>query len=633
MSTAMSLPDRAAVLAAPFAEIELAPPAVAVERRPDGSLLLRSPARLGAAPRSLPDMLRRQARDAGDRVFLAERTAAGAWRRVTYAEAADAARRLGTALLARGCSVERPLSILSGNGIDHALLALGAMEAGVPVAPVSTAYSLMSHDFGKLLHVVRQLTPRIVFVDDGAVYGRALAALRAAGLLDGVEVVVGRHKPGDLATTALADLLATSPDAAVDAAFAALTPDTIAKILFTSGSTGLPKGVINTHRMMCSNQQALSQTFRFLGRNGPPVLVDWMPWNHTFAGNHDFNMILHHGGTYYIDEGKPAPGLIERSVANLREVAPTLYLNVPRGFDMVIPYLERDAALRDHFFSRLDMVLYAGAALPQNLWERLEALSVTATGRRITMVSAWGSTETAPAATAVHWRVDGAGNIGLPIPGTDILLTPNGSKMELRVRGPNVTPGYWRDPQKTREAFDAEGFYRIGDAGRLADDADPAKGIVFDGRVAEDFKLNSGTWVHVGGLRVAAIAAAAPVIQDCVVTGHDRDAIGLLVFPSPAGCAELCPDAGPDTKLAELIGRPEVRRHLAEGLAAHNRAGGGSSTRIARALMLATPPGIDTNEITDKGYINQRAVLEHRAADVARLHAETPGPEVIRIGA
>ena len=628
----MSLPDRAAVLAAPFAEIDFAPPAVAVERRPDGSLLLRSPTPLAPAPRSVPDLLRRQARESGHRVFLAERAADGAWRRATYGEVARAARILGAALLARGCSVERPVSILSGNSIDHALIALGAMEVGVPVAPVSTAYSLMSQDFGKLLHVVRLLTPRVVFVDDGAAYGKALTALRDHGLLDGVEVVVARNPPNELATTPLADLLAATPDGAVDAAFAAITSDTIAKILFTSGSTGLPKGVINTHRMMCSNQQALAQTFRFLGRERPPILLDWLPWNHTFAGNHDFNLILFHGGTYFIDEGKPAPGLIERTIANLREVAPTIYLNVPRGFDMVIPWLERDAALRDRFFSQLDFILYAGAALPQHLWERLEALSVAATGRRVTMASAWGSTETAPCATAVHWRIESAGIIGLPIPGTDILLTPNASKLELRVRGPNVTPGYWRDPQRTQEAFDAEGFYRIGDAGRLFDADDPARGIVFDGRVAEDFKLTSGTWVHVGALRVAAIAAAAPVVQDCVVTGQDRDEVGLLVFPNPAGCASLCPDATAATPLADLIGRPQVRARLVQGLAAHNRAHAGSSTRIARVLVLATPPGIDANEITDKGYINQRAVLEHRADEVARLHAETPGPDVIIVG-
>jgi feruloyl-CoA synthase len=627
----MSLPDRAAVLAAPFAEIEMAPPEVIAERRADGSLLLRSPAPLAESPRSVPDMLRRQARDNGGRVFLAERAADGTWRRVTFEQTAQASRRMGAALLARGCSSGRPLSILSGNAIDHALLALGAMEVGVPVAPVSTAYSLMSQDFGKLLHVVRLLTPGVLFVDDGAVYGRALHVLAAHGLLDGIEVVVGRNPPATIASTPLADLLAVEDNRAVDAAFAAIAPDTVAKILFTSGSTGLPKGVINTHLMMCSNQQALAQTYRFLGRAKPPVLLDWLPWNHTFAGNHDFNMMLYHGGTYYIDDGKPAPGLIERTIANLRDVAPTLYLNVPRGFDMVIPWLERDAALRDRFFSQLDFVLYAGAALPQNLWERLEALSVAATGRRVTMVSAWGSTETAPCATAVHWRIDSAGIIGLPVPGTEILLTPNASKMELRVRGPNVTPGYWRDDAKTREAFDAEGFYRIGDAGRLYDDSDPSRGIVFDGRVAEDFKLASGTWVHVGALRVAAIAAAAPVIQDCVVTGQDRDEVGLLVFANPTGCIALCPDAGPATELADLIARPEVRRRLAEGLAAHNHTHAGSSTRIARALILPTPPGIDANEITDKGYVNQRAVLEHRAAEVAALHAETPGPAVIMI--
>jgi feruloyl-CoA synthase len=629
----MLLPDRAAVLAAPFAGIDLAPPAVDVERRADGSLLLRSPAPLAAAPRSVPDMLRRQAHDNGRRVFLAERAADGTWRRTTYEDMAQATRRLGTALLDRDCCAGRPVAILSGNGTDHATLALAAMEVGIPVAPVSTAYALMSRDFGKLLHVVRLLTPGMLFVDDGVAYGAALQALAAHGLLDGLDVVVGRNPPPGLATTPLSQLLATQPDARVDARFAAIEPDTVAKILFTSGSTGLPKGVINTHLMMCSNQQALAQTFRFLGRSDrPPVLLDWLPWNHTFAGNHDFNMILHHGGTYVIDDGKPAPGLIERTIANLREVAPTIYFNVPRGFDMVIPWLERDAGLRDHFFSQLDLVLYAGAALPQHLWERLEALSVAATGRRVTMVSGWGSTETAPCATAVHWSIQSAGIIGLPVPGTEILLTPNAGKMELRVRGPNVTPGYWRDDARTREAFDAEGFYRIGDAGRLHDDDDPCQGIVFDGRVAEDFKLASGTWVTVGALRIAAISAATPVIQDCVVTGHDRDAAGLLVFASAAGCASLCADAPADTPLDALVARPEVRRRLADGLAAYNRTQAGSSTRIVRALILPSPPDIDANEITDKGYVNQRAVLTHRAADVAALHAETPGPAVIMIG-
>jgi len=403
----------------------------------------------------------------------------------------------------------------------------------------------------------------------------------------------------------------------------------VAKVLFTSGSTGLPKGVINTQRMMCSNQQALSQVYRFVGKNKPPVLRDWLPWNHTFGGNHDFNMMLFHGGTLYIDGGKPAPGAIDQTIANLREISPTIYLNVPRGYDMRLPALEKDAALRKSFFKDLELIFYAAAALPQNLWERLEDLSIAERGDRVTMGSAWGSTETAPAATAVHWIIDQPGVIGLPLPGTEILLTPNGNKQELRVRGPNVTPGYWRSPELTKAAFDGEGFYRIGDAGKFFDPVDMSKGIVFDGRVAEDFKLSSGTWVHVGALRVKAISACAPLAMDCVVAGHDREEIGILIFPNPTACLSLCPGLSAETPLSALANQPAVRSALEKGLRTYNKENTASSVRIARALVLDSMPSIDANEITDKGYINQRAVLEARAAQVARLLAKEPDSAVI----
>jgi feruloyl-CoA synthase len=487
----------------------------------------------------------------------------------------------------------------------------------------------MSQDHAKLLHCVQQVTPAIIYVDNGAAYAKALAALQTAGLLEGVTVVVGANPPAKIESginsVPFAKFAAATPTDAVDRAFAALTPETIGKVLFTSGSTGLPKGVINTQRMMCSNQQALSQVYRFVGQKKPPVLLDWLPWNHTFGGNHDFNMMLFHGGTLYIDGGKPAPGLIDQTIANLREVSPTIYLNVPRGYDMLLPALEKDAALRKSFFKDLELIFYAAAALPQNLWDRLEDLSIAERGDRVTMGSAWGSTETAPAATAVHWIIDQPGAIGLPLPGTEILMTPNGNKQELRVRGPNVTPGYWRSPELTKAAFDADGFYRIGDAGKLFDPNDPSKGIVFDGRVAEDFKLSSGTWVHSGALRLKAISAAAPLIMDCVVAGHDREAIGLLIFPNPAACAPLAGGAG----LAEIAVHQAVLQALTKGLQQYNREHPASSTRIARALILDSMPSIDANEITDKGYINQRAVLEARAAQVARLFAHQPDPGVI----
>ena len=605
-------------------QLNFAPAAIDVTPLADGGMILRSRQNLGPYPQSLGAMLEHWAREAPQRTFLAERAGDG-WRRVSYAATLAAVRAIGQALIDRGLSVERPVVILSDNGVDHALLALGAMHVGVPVAPVSPAYSLMSKDFAKLKHILALLRPGLIFAADGGRFAPALEAIDRGE----AELVFGANPPPGHSGTMFADLQATVATEAVDRAFAGVTPDTIAKILFTSGSTDLPKGVINTQRMMCSNQQAIVQVWPFLFER-PPVIVDWLPWNHTFGGNHNFNMILRHGGTLYIDEGKPAPGLIEKTVANLKEVSPTLYFNVPRGFDILLPFIERDEALRDTFFRQLDMVFYAAAALPQNLWTRLEAQSIAARGHKVTMVSSWGATETAPMVTTVHFPIDRAGVIGLPAPGCELKMVPNAGKFELRVRGPNVTPGYFRREDLTSAAFDDDGFYKIGDAGRLADPEDPAKGIEFDGRIAEDFKLMPGTWVHVGGLRVKAIAAAAPVVQDLVVTGHDREEVGALMFANPAGCAGLCPDLPAGTPLATLIARHEVRETVRAALRRLAEESTGSSTRFARALLMDEPPSIDANEITDKGYINQRAVLLRRAALVARLYDDTD-PDVIRL--
>ncbi len=608
----------------PFKMIDFAPPAVEVGERDDGAVILRSPTALGRYEDSLGHMLRRWEREAPERTFLAERADDGAWRRLSYGEVAAAVRGLAQALLDRGLGPDHPLMLLSDNSIDHALMSLAAMDVGVPAVPISPAYSLMSRDYGKLKYVFDELRPRLVYVGDGKLFAPALAALDLAD----ATVVVSAN--AGLGAERIDDLLATAPGADGEVAFGQVGPDTVAKVLFTSGSTGMPKGVINTQRMLCSNQQAAAQLWRFVEAR-PPVVLDWLPWSHTFGGNFNFGIVLRNGGTFYIDGGKPAPGLIEKTVANIRDVSSTMYFNVPRGFDMLIPYLRDDAALRDSFFAELDMIFYAGAALPQNLWRALEELSVQARGERVLMLSAWGSTETAPLATAVYFPIERAGVIGLPVPGTAIKLVPDGAKMELRVKGPNVTPGYWRRKDLTREAFDDEGYFRMGDAGKLADPKDAAKGLVFDGRTAENFKLMSGTWVHVGELRLAAIDAAAPVIQDTVITGHDRREIGLLVFANPAACRALCGDGNGDASLAELIARDEVRAHVAKGLAAHNARAKGSSRRINRVLLMAEPPDIDKGEITDKGYINQRAVLEARAADVAKLHGDGD-PDVILIG-
>ena len=556
-------------------------------------MLLRSPQKLGAYPRCLTEWLVQWSDKTPDQVFLQERISSGPWRTLSYRQTYGEVRRIAQALLDLGLGKDRPVAILSDNGIDHALLALGAMHVGVPVAPISPAYSLMSKDFAKLRSIFELLRPGLVWVDDPKKFAAALVAVGAAA-------------------TPLAQLLDQAPGARIDEAFGKVGPDTMAKILFTSGSTGLPKGVINTQRMLVSNQQMLAQVWPFL-EDRVQTLVDWLPWNHTFGGNFCFNMMLRNGGQLTIDGGKPAPGLIDTTAKNLKEIAPTLYFNVPRGFDLLLPFLEQDADLRRNFFRDLDVLFYAAAALPQNLWERLEKLALEEKAGELAMLSAWGSTETAPCATAVHFPIERAGVIGLPNPGCELKLVPAAGKLEVRVRGPHVTPGYFRREDLTRAAFDEEGYYRIGDAMKFADPAHPEKGLVFDGRVAEDFKLSSGTWVHVGAVRVKLIAAGNPLIQDAVITGHDRDEVGALVFPS-AAAKDLAPEA--------------LRAKIAAALKAL-AAEGGSSLHPTRALVTAEPPSIDANEITDKGYLNQRAVLERRAALVETLHAKSPDAGVI----
>jgi feruloyl-CoA synthase len=596
----------------------LAPPLITSRPTADGGRILGSEIPLEPYEASLGLMLRRWAVDAPDRTFLAERDSGGGWRTLTFAEASRKADAVAQALLDRRLGVERPLMILSGNSLDHALLTLGGFVAGVPVVPVSPAYSLMSRDYGKVRHVAGLVRPGLVYAADGDAFAGVLAAVE----LGDAEVVVSAGS----GATAFSDLLDTEPTGAVEDALRAVGPETLAKVLFTSGSTDLPKGVLNTHRMLCSNQQSLAQVWPFTERT-PPVLVDWLPWHHTFGGNHNFNLVLKRGGTMYIDAGRPTPQLIGTTVRNLTEIPPTIYFNVPAGYGQLLPHLERDPELRASFFSRLELIFYAAAALPQDLWERLEAVSALERGAPVMMTSSWGLTETAPLATAAHFPIERAGVIGVPVPGVEIKMTPCEGKHELRVRGPNVTPGYLGRPDLTEAAFDADGFYRTGDAGRLQDPDDPAKGLVFDGRIVEDFKLSTGTFVSVGKVRVTALAATSPLLLDAVVCGHDRDFVGLLAWPNLAAARELVgdPDADPET----LVRAPGVVDHVRGKLAAHNREHSGSSERIARVMLLAEPPSLDANEITDKGYINQRAALERRAAEVSALYAHPPTVDVI----
>jgi feruloyl-CoA synthase len=571
----------------------------------------------------LSERLVHWAKAAPDRIFLAQRDRGG-WRSMSYAQTLAAVRALSAALLARGLNAERPLAILSGNDIEHGLLALAAMHVGIPYAPISVPYSLLSQDFGKLKSIIAVLSPGLVFANNGAAFARAIAA----AVPGEVDVAVTVDPPAGRKTTSFAALLQTPVTAAVEAAHAGVKPDQVAKILFTSGSTGRPKGVENTHRMLAANQAMIRAAMPFVA-DEPPVLVDWLPWNHTFGSNHNFGLVLDNGGSLYIDEGKPLPGLIDATVRNLREVAPTIYFNVPKGFEMLLPALAADDALRRTFFSRLKILFYAGASLAQHVLDGFTELAVNTIGERILFMSSLGSTETAPAALSCNWQSERAGNIGLPLPGVTLKLIPREGKLEARLKGDNIMPGYWRAPELTAEAFDNEGFYKIGDALKFANPDDPAHGLLFDGRLAEDFKLATGTWVSVGPLRSAFIAHCAPLVRDVVLAGAERDEVAALIFPDLEACRATTPDLAADTPMPQLLGDPRVRAAFARKLDSFAAASTGTSGRITRAVLLAEPASLDIGEMTDKGSINQRAVLAHRAAMVEALYAEPPPAHVI----
>jgi feruloyl-CoA synthase len=586
---------------------------VDVERRPDGTRIVRNREPLGPFPVTLVERLEYWARTAPERTFLAQRAAGGGWRSVSYAQALRDVRALGQALLDLGASAERGVAVLSENGIDHALLGLAAQYAGVPYAPVSPAYSLLSNDFVKLREVVAQVTPAVVYVSDAVRYARALAAL--AG-----DAHVVASEPRDTGATAFDALLATAPTAVLDRARGTVHEQTVAKILFTSGSTGSPKGVINTQRMLASNQQMLRQVLPFVA-DTPPAIVDWLPWNHTFGGNHNFGLILANGGTLYVNDGKPTEAGFAETVRDLREIAPTIYFDVPRGFEMLVHALTAEKALRERFFSRLQLMFYAGAGVAPHVWDALQALAVATTGEQIVMTTSLGSTETAPMALAAPWFATGPGFVGVPAPGVEVKLVPDGEKLELRLRGPNVMPGYWRDPVRTREAFDDEGFYRIGDALRFVDETQPARGFFFDGRLSDDFKLATGTWVNAGAMRMRTIAALAPLVSDVVLSGENRDEIVVLAVPQLAACRACATDVAPDGEvravLASAVLRAEIERRLNDLVQTST----GSATRVARIVLLAEPPSLDAGEITDKGSLNSRAILRRRADLAAAAHA------------
>jgi feruloyl-CoA synthase len=611
--------------AAPLRKLKTGSNAATVERRADGAILVRPVEPLGPYPARLTERLVHFAREAPDRVFVAERDPQGAWRKITYAQALRAAKAIGSALIGRGLSPERPLMILSGNDVDHGLLALACLHVGLPYSPISPAYSAATSDFARLAHIARRLTPGLVFANDGAAFTSALEA----GVFGEVEIIVARNPPPGRATTLFADLLAFPIDEeAVARAHGSIKGGDVAKILFTSGSTALPKGVINTQAMLTANQEMLANYFRFL-RDAPPVLVDWLPWNHTFGGNHNFGLTLYNGGSLYIDEGRPTPGGILATVRNLREIAPSAYFNVPKGFEELVPYLRAEPALRETFFSRLHMNFFAGASLAQHVWDEMDAIAVEALGEHIPMMTGLGATESGPFALVCAPEHCQSGYVGLPVPGVELKLAPVDGKFEARLRGPSITPGYWRDAEATARSRDEEGYYCLGDAVKWIDEADLAKGLRFDGRIAEDFKLSTGAWVSVGPLRARTIAHFAPYFRDVAIAGIDRDEIAVLAFPDIDSCRALCPDLShlddPRAIFADARVRGEIRRLLTT-LAANAT---GSSTRVTRALLVESPPSLDKGEITDKGSINQRAVLTHHAALVEELYARPYPPRVI----
>jgi feruloyl-CoA synthase len=608
---------------APYRAVRIG--SVAVRVRRDGDIwYLESEALPGTYPKRLTDRLASGARQHPDRWLVARRNGEGRWIGISYAEMFAYARSIGQALLDRGLSAERPVVILSGNDLEHMMIAMGAMWAGVPHAPISPAYSLVSSDFGKLRHVLDLLTPGLVFASEGDRFAGALEAV----LHGDVEIVTLNGSCGQRSATPLAELLAAVPTT-VDEVHEAIDADAIAKFLFTSGSTALPKAVPTTHRMLCSNQQMLLDTFPEFAVE-PPVLVDWLPWNHTFGGSHNVGIALYNGGTLYIDDGKPIGKKFEETLRNLREIAPTIYFNVPKGWEELTTALETDTQLRDTFFSRVKVLFFAGAGLSQASWDQLQSVTERFCGERIRIMAGLGMTETSPSCLFTTGPVSGAGYVGLPAPGCEVKLVPLSGKLEARFRGPHVMSGYWRmKDASVADTFDEDGYYRSGDALKLVDLQKPELGLMFDGRIAEDFKLSSGTFVSVGPMRARFISAGAPYVQDAVVTGLNRDDVGVLVYPRLDDCRRLA-QLPISASASDIINAPEVRAFFSNLLEQLNRESTGSATAIARLWLLDTPPSLDRGEITDKGSINQRAVLSHYEALIEMMHnAQRNDPLVI----
>ncbi|MCP9755457.1 feruloyl-CoA synthase [Lacihabitans sp. CCS-44] len=577
----------------------------------DGSILLKLDQELGDFPEKITEKLIYWAEKTPDKIFIARRRSLteNDWEKLTYAETLQKVNAIGQYLLNLNFSKDETIVILSENSIEHALLALAALHVGITYTPISPPYALVSNDFGKLKHCLGLMTPKLVFAQNAKHYAKALELTKE--LFPEVQILTAENS----SETDFSETINTNITAEVEKAFEKVNGDTVAKVLFTSGSTGLPKGVINTHKMWCANLQQITQVFSFM-QNEPPVFIDWLPWNHTFGGNHNFGLTLYNGGTLYLDEGKPTARGIESTVQNLREISPTAYFNVPKGFEMLIPYFENEPKLREKFFQNLNILFYAGASLAQPVWNRLEELAMETIGEKIPIITGLGCTESGPSAMFASWGGSFSGLLGVPVAGMEVKLAKDGDKMEARYKAPNVTTGYWRNIEETSKAFDEEAYYKTGDAVRFVDENEPSKGLVFDGRIAEDFKLSTGTWVNVGVLKAKIISAGSPIVQDVVIAGLDKEYIGVILFLNADSCRNLI---GENLENKEAYLHEKVHHFLGEMLEKFNAQSTGSSTRVERIIIAVEPPSIDLGEITDKGSLNQRAVLKHRADLVEEL--------------
>ena len=591
-------------------KLSFPPQEVDVEKREDGTLILRSPIKLEEYEVNVGNKFKKTCEQVPENIWLAERDN-GEWTKLSYKKALKNINSISQYIIDNGLNQKKPIMILSGNSINHGLLNVAGLFCGVPVAPISVAYSLMSSDYAKLKHCFELVDPGLIFVEDGVMFERALENLP----LDNIKVVCTKNPVLKYNMDLFKNLLCIAPNNEIEKTYNAVTASHIAKYLFTSGSTGMPKGVINTQKMLCVNMQQGHQVRP--QKLGESVIIDWLPWNHTMGGNLSLNGIFWNGGTMYIDNGKPIPSLFLNTIKNLKEISPTSYGSVPAGLAMLLEALKSDKDLCKSFFKNLSFISYGGASLPPEIWYGIRDLAKTTTGNDLDLVSGWGATETAPLSTSTYFKLDKPGNIGLPVPGMEIKMIPAGNKMELRVKGPNVTPGYLKRDDLTKKAFDEEGFYIIGDAGRLVDANDPSRGIDFDGRVVENFKMLTGTWVDVGSLRLAVVNSCAPLLQDGLVTGHDKNYLGFLAWPNIEACKKFL---GKELEIKEIINHPLLREEIKKNIILHNKNFPGSSTKIKKLILMDTPPSFDNNEITDKGYVNQSSALVARDNLVNKLY-------------